>query len=247
MPEGPAESDSLAPASSPAWLAAQTRDWPAYFARMAAHPPRDTLRQAIAAFAAGAGVDSFHGLSDPSLSLDGSDEPPLAIDLGCGSGADTAELLRHGWRVLAIDGHADAFAHLLRTPGVCPSPRLTMQAATFEQLASQPRPFPRCRLLNASFALPFCPPHCFEALWRAALASVEPGGRFAGQLFGEHDSWAALPDRTHHTREGALALLEGWVLERFDEERRPSKAGQPAKDWHVFHIVARRPDDATAG
>ena len=32
----------------------------------------------------------------------------FAVDLGCGSGADTIALLKRRWRVLAIDGEAEA-------------------------------------------------------------------------------------------------------------------------------------------
>jgi len=32
----------------------------------------------------------------------------FAVDLGCGTGRDTLELLRRGWRVLAIDSQAEA-------------------------------------------------------------------------------------------------------------------------------------------
>ncbi|MEC4815643.1 MAG: methyltransferase domain-containing protein [Scytonema sp. PMC 1069.18] len=42
----------------------------------------------------------------------------FAVDLGCGDGRDTVELLRQGWRVLAIDGEAEAIARLLNRPNI---------------------------------------------------------------------------------------------------------------------------------
>ena len=47
------------------------------------------------------------------------DEEPgerFAVDLGSGSGRDTAELLRRGWSVLAVDATAEAIERLLSRP-----------------------------------------------------------------------------------------------------------------------------------
>jgi tellurite methyltransferase len=39
---------------------------------------------------------------------------PFAVDLGCGSGRDTAELLKRGWRVLAIDSEPAGIDRLVQ-------------------------------------------------------------------------------------------------------------------------------------
>jgi tellurite methyltransferase len=57
------------------------RDFAAYYDGVKGRPPRPTLSRA---------ADAFAG-------------PGFAVDLGCGDGRDTIELLRRGWRVLAID------------------------------------------------------------------------------------------------------------------------------------------------
>jgi len=46
--------------------------------------------------------------------FDAENRSGLAVDLGCGAGRDTAELLRRGWSVLAIDGEEEAIARLKR-------------------------------------------------------------------------------------------------------------------------------------
>lgn len=192
-----------------------------YFEAVAGKPPRDTLLFAL---------DRF----------DQSDigEPPHAVDLGCGEGRDTAELLRRGWRVTAIDGHPEAIARLLARDDI-PSDarsRVTTLLAPFENLV-----IPRCDLLNASFALPFCPPGYFDTLWDSIVAAIAPGGRFAGQLFGDRDTWATLPDRTHHTREQVDQLLSSFSVEMLEEADQPGNdAHGNAKHWHVYHIVARK-------
>jgi trans-aconitate methyltransferase len=47
------------------------------------------------------------------LTAEGKGRDFFAVDLGCGAGRDTAELLRRGWRVLAIDAEAEAIRRLL--------------------------------------------------------------------------------------------------------------------------------------
>lgn len=205
-----------------AWRAAQTRDWSVYFDRMEGKPARETLVDALRAFDAERIPDAAK----------------TAIDLGCGSGRDTAELLGRGWRVEAIDGTPEALQRLLVWPGIEPSERLTLRLIDFERLTE----LGPCRLVNASFSLPFCPPGHFERVWRLVRTAIEPGGRFAGQLFGDRDTWASIADRSHHTRAEAEALLDGLDIERFDEEESDAHDAEGnAKHWHVFHIVAQNP------
>jgi SAM-dependent methyltransferase len=162
---------------------------------------------------------------------------PLAVDLGCGTGRDSFELLRRGWRVLAIDAHPEALKRLReKAMGLQLAARLETLQSSFEAAS-----WPRARLLNSSFALPFCAPDRFDDLWRRVVASLEGGGRFSGQLFGERDEWASNRELTFHTRTEAEALFNGFDLERFDEvEEDGQTALGEAKHWHLFHVVARR-------
>ena len=61
-----------------------------------------------------AGDDARPTLLD---AVDRFDEPGLAVDLGAGTGRDTAELLRRGWSVIAIDGEREAIDRLRRARG----------------------------------------------------------------------------------------------------------------------------------
>ena len=198
---------------------AAQRDWPGYFRAVQGKEPRETLVQVLDRFDA-----------------DGLPPDPFAIDLGCGEGRDTAELLRRGWRVLAIDGHPLALDLITHRPDLMHPDRVETRCALIEEAE-----LPTCDLLNASFTLPFCRPEAFATLWERVVAAIRPGGRFAGQLFGDRDSWAAIPDRSHHTRAQAEAVLAPFELERFDEESRDGEdcAGN-AKHWHLFHIIGRK-------
>lgn len=232
-PNRPADaSDRPSPAGA-AWHAS-TRDWPGYYDAVVrgGATPRDTLLAAL---------DRFEAEAPPDGGTPPDSGGPLAIDLGCGEGRDTVELLRRGWRVLAIDSEPEGIRRLLAREELRLHSDWTNRLRT-AVFGFEDAPLERCRLLNASFALPFCPPEAFGRVWAEVIASIEPGGRFAGQLFGDRDTWATLPDRSHQTRGEAEALLEGLEIERFDEDEADrADATGFMKHWHVYHIVARKP------
>jgi tellurite methyltransferase len=209
---------------------AAEKDWPGYYKVVLGKPPRETLVFALDLF-------DKEERRTPDLA------PRTAIDLGCGEGRDTLELLQRGWHVLATDAHPDAFAHLLARVPPDQAGRLETRVVEFRSSR-----LPRADLVNASFALPFCAPRDFPAVWAEIARAIPPEGRFAGQLFGDRDDWAGLPDRTHHTRPQVIELFRGFELEMFkEEEKDDATATGGSKHWHVFHIVARREGDLTGG
>lgn len=229
-PSVPPPAAGSKPAAGPPALKAHehawNRDWPRYYDAVAGKPARDTLLKALALF-------------DEENGSDAATEPRLAVDLGCGSGRDTFELLRRGWRTIAVDHTDDGLQRLaaqardLRLP----LDQLTLVRDDLERFDPMP-----CMLLNASYSLPFCNPAAFGRLWTRIRAALLPGARFAGQIFGDRDDWATLADRTHHTRAQAEQLLDGLLIEQFEEKDavEPGATGI-VKRWHVFHIVAKQP------
>ena len=160
--------------------------------------------------------------------------PGFGVDLGCGQGRDTFAMLERGWRVLAIDAEPEAIERLRARAG--DEPRLETRVASFAEAE-----WPQADLVNAGYALPFCPPARFDAVWERLVGSVRPGGRFSGQIFGDRDEWAGDGSMTFMTRTEALRRLEPFELERFDEEDEDGKTALgDAKHWHVFHVIARR-------
>ncbi len=208
---------------------AAVRDWPGYFDLMLGKPARETLVAALALFDK---VDAKREVAAVSGAR-------LAVDLGCGEGRDALELLSRGWRVLAIDGHPKSFELLEPRVGAADRARLETQVATFRD-ATWPE---RVDLFNASFALPFCERRDWDGVWKRIVGSIRPGGRFCGQLFGDRDGWAILPDRTHHKRQELDGLFRGFVFEELREEDRPDTGlNDVPKHWHIYHIVARKRD-----
>ena len=196
------------------------RRWQQYYNAVSGRPPRETLLAALEKFEQESAT--FH--------------PSFAVDLGCGEGRDTVELLRRGWRVLAIDAEPVAIARLQNREDLVNAELLSTQIARFETAI-----LPAANFINASFCLPFCPPESFPELWEKITRSLVPGGRFAGHLFGDRDSWAENPTHTHHSRSQVETLLQPFAVEMFEEEEHPGKTAiGEEKYWHLFHIVARK-------
>ena len=195
--------------------------WREYYEARKGNPPRPTLTFALERFDA----------ENPRAAQ------RLAVDMGCGDGPDTAELLRRGWRVFAFDGQEEAIGRLRERADLPPDAALETRIQRFEAAIWPDAPL----LINASFSLPFCPLYAFPALWDKMVASLPAGGRFSGQLFGDRDEWANGGRTVHHTEAQAIRLLAPFDLERFIEEERdaPLADGSP-KHWHCFHIVGKK-------
>ncbi|MEL6166170.1 MAG: class I SAM-dependent methyltransferase, partial [Cyanobacteria bacterium J06628_3] len=146
------------------------RKWSDYYQAVANRPPRETLLTALTNF-----------------ELENATSTRTAIDLGCGSGRDTVELLRRGWKVIAIDSQEEAIEHLIeQQKNYCESETLLENRISRFENIDLPS---GVDLINASFSLPFCEPQSFPELWNKIFSSLICGGRFSGQLFGNKDSW----------------------------------------------------------
>ncbi len=196
------------------------RKWSDYYKAVANRPPRETLLTALTNFER----DILKA------------ESKLAIDLGCGDGRDTVELLRRGWNVIAIDGEQEAITRLLKRPDIN-TQLLQTRIAEFENLEL----LSKVDLINASFSLPFCEPNHFPHLWNKIVSGLIPKGRFSGQLFGNRDSWANDSTINYHTMSDIELLLQPFEIELLKEEDRDGKTALGnEKHWHIFHIVARK-------
>jgi SAM-dependent methyltransferase len=184
-----------------------------YLDAVKGRPPRDTLL----------------------LALDRAAEPGFAVDLGCGVGRDTAEMLRRGWRVLAIDSEPEAIRRLEAREDLENRENLTTLCAKMEDARWE-----QADLVNSSFALHLVPPELFPPFWQRLIDSIREGGRFAGQLLGPHDDWAGT-GITVVTRGALDAFFAAFEFERLDEEDADGTTAPGAKKhWHIFHVVARK-------
>jgi SAM-dependent methyltransferase len=186
--------------------------WSDYYDANEGRAPRDQLLDVLARF----------------------DGPGNAVDLGCGSGIDTLAMLDRGWTVLAIDAQSEAVDRLRARAG--DRPELATAVSGMEDAE-----LPSAGLVWASYSLFFCDPARFPEVWGRIRAAVRPGGRFAGELLGERDTWALTGEETAFSRTDAEALFEDWTVERFDEEENDGEACSGPKHWHLFHVIAQAP------
>ena len=211
------------------------RKWSDYYKAVANRPPRETLLTALANF-----------------ERENSTKSRTSVDLGCGEGRDTVELLRQGWKVIAIDSQQEGIERLKNR---CDSEKCGLGGFPQEQLFQDSETLLETRLsrfenvdlpsgvdlINASFSLPFCEPGSFPNLWNQIFSSLISGGRFCGHLFGNKDSWAEDSNMNFHTLSDINLLLKDFAVELLNEEEHPGKTALgDEKYWHIFHIVARK-------
>ncbi len=194
------------------------RRWEAYYRWTAGRPPRELLL-----------VTMNH------LDWEGR-RPRTAVEIGFGSGTDTLELLRRGWRVLAIDGQEVAGRFLNRRVPPRSKSRLTTLVAPMEGLT-----LPLTDLVYASFSLPFCEPARFPALWEAIRRALRPGGHFAGQLFGVRDEWAGERPFSFFDRDQIRRLARGYRVELLRETEEEGRSFEGPKHWHFFDVILEKP------
>jgi SAM-dependent methyltransferase len=193
--------------------------WARYYAITGERPPWATVVRAIELFASEEGA-----------------EQRFAVDLGCGGGRDARELLKAGWRVLAIDREAAAIAAVEEATLPALRPALEGRVADLAEVE-----IPRCDLVNASLSLPFLAPDAYWGTWARILAALPLGGRFAALLFGDKDGSASDPSMTCPPPAEIRARLGSFEIEHWvdREEDTTTALGEPHY-FHIVELVARR-------
>ncbi|STY29539.1 SAM-dependent methyltransferase [Legionella wadsworthii] len=186
--------------------------------------PRKTVVKAI---------ELFHDRKTLNNSL-------FAIDLGCGAGNDSIELLRNKWSVLAIDSQVDALSTLENSCPQSLKSKLVTKIAKFETI----RYLPPCQLINASFSLPFVKREFFYPFWEIILNTLSPKGIFSGAFFGIKDDWYPNKDSdmTFLTPEELDNLFIPFKILWLDEKEHfgVDASGSYFKYWHQYLVVAEK-------
>ena len=93
--------------------------------------------------------------------------------------------------------------------------------------------------------MPFCPADTFPAVWAKKLAALRPGGRFAGDFFGDRSErrggWISESGMTFLTRQQVMDLVQPLDLEYFiEEEGERLMALSGLQHVHALGVVARQ-------
>jgi len=194
--------------------------WPDYYGVTAERPAWPTVTRAAEAF--------------PEL------EPGvpsrLAVDLGCGAGRDSRELLRRGWRVIAMDMTREGIRTLRALTPEQDRDRLETHVADLAAFE-----IPACDLVNANLILPFLAPDAYAQAWGHIRRAIGPGGRFSGILFGDRDESIDDPEMTCASPEVIRSYLDGFEIEHCVEKEEDGQTalGEP-HHFHLIEIVALR-------
>jgi tellurite methyltransferase len=158
------------------------------------------------------------------------------VDIGCGAGTDSLELLRRGWSVDAVDKEPAALKFLSGRVTARQRKVLTLHPSSMEELT-----LPPADLIYASFSLPFCAPDAFPRLWATIRRSLRPGGHFAGQLFGDRDEWAKEGAMNFHSLRQIRALTRGYRVDMLRETEEEGMSFAGPKHWHFFDLILEKP------
>jgi SAM-dependent methyltransferase len=156
--------------------------------------------------------------------------PGDAVDLGCGIGRDTAELLRRGWRVLAIDYCREGIAALLKRPEATRySDYLRARVSSFAR-----ETWTKKTLVVALLSLPYCPADEFEKVWAYVVRSVRSGGYLVCHLFGDKEKEPGGEKARRFSREEVDSLLSDLEVVKLEDNH------DTERGLHYYSIIARR-------
>jgi len=160
-----------------------------------------------------------------------------AIDVACGAGVETHALLEAQWRVYAFDADPVAPEVVYARTRYVPNARMAVEWKRFTDLVT----LPAAHLVYAGYALPYVPPGDFDRVWSLVRSALQPGGVFAGNLFGDRDSWVGDSGLTFLSATAARTLFDGMDVLRFDETEGDGPGFSGDKHWHTYDVIARMP------
>lgn len=104
--------------------------------------------------------------------------PGKAVDLGCGAGRDTIELLKNNWSVLSIDKE-DTESIIREQLNQKESENFKFKKCFFGEMN-----LPKVDLIVANFSLPFSKKELFSGIWKNITNSLSDERVFCWKFFG---------------------------------------------------------------
>lgn len=160
----------------------------------------------------------------------------VALDLGCGAGAEAEYLAKQGMMVDAIDkSETVAKAAKERCQG------LTVDVIQGDFLEFQLRP-EYYSLAVAINSLPFVKKVDCVALLKSVQAAIKPGGAVLFAVFGPDHAWAKREDMSFWTLDEFKELWTGWDVLAMNEFKGVSPLASGTEIYqHRIQVIAKKP------
>ncbi|WP_062269169.1 class I SAM-dependent methyltransferase [Endozoicomonas arenosclerae] len=189
--------------------------WSEYYQRVAAYPHKAKTEKAV--------TYNQSGLS-------------RAIDCGCGTGSDTAFLVKQGYWVHAFDINQESVVFCQKR--FVKDLKVSVSCSDFDSFD-----YPDTGLVIANASLFFAKPDSFQASWLKIRQAIQAGGVFCGDFMGYDDEWLKDKGKVLNplTEQEIKALFAGFELLEFTERNciGPTARG-PEKHWHTYSVIARK-------
>ena len=169
-------------------------------------------------------------------------EPKIAIDCGCGAGADIDFLIRNGYLVHGFDIDEEAISRC--RVRFSANDKVVLSQSSFVNFE-----YPRASLVVADASLFFCPTSNFESVWLEICGCLPRDGVFCGSFLGKEDTMAkpgdnpaALwPEVTSFEEREVFELFKKFKLLRFRTHKSSGKTPLGVfHEWHIFEVVAQK-------
>ena len=155
----------------------------------------------------------------------------VAIDLGCGTGNDTAFLLDNGFKVTAID-QEEQLKEIIKNKNLNEE-NLKVIIDDFSKIE-----ITNSDLILANFSLFFVKDN-FDEFIEKLLNTINSKGFFVGNFLGKEDDWNKT--RTTVDKEKLLEYFKDFEMLYFSEEKYyKDTANGKSKFWHVYTVIAQK-------
>lgn len=153
-----------------------------------------------------------------------------ALDLGAGSGNDTAFLLKNGWTVYANDKETESVQIISSRKDIEPyQKQLHLIHASFTDLPWNS--LPSFDLIYAGYALPFLDKSSFYDVWNNIIAKLKQDGILAVHFFDERHTgfnWWEKRSMNFFTKDEIIDLCKGFDIKLLEEKE------------YSFSVVAKK-------
>lgn len=161
----------------------------------------------------------------------------VAVELGCGAGVETQDLISRGWEVFAYDKDPGALQSTEALVDPSKHYKLNLSCKSFEELTTLPRNY----LVFAYHSLPFCDVDHFDRLMKAITDSIVGEGFFVGSFFGNQDEWVKSDKALGVDVTELQYRFDGFDFLLLNETHQTgSTLLNGPKHWHLIEVIARK-------